>query len=86
VCLKTSDYLFLAPDNGVLAPIGQEEKIEEIVEVSRQRYFLKEVSRTFQGRDIFAPVAAHLSLEVKPSELGPKVSHIRDLKISPAHF
>ncbi|NOX97245.1 MAG: SAM-dependent chlorinase/fluorinase [Nitrospirae bacterium] len=86
VCLKTSDYLFLAPDNGVLTPIRQEEKIEEIVEVSRQRYFLKEVSRTFQGRDIFAPVAAHLSLGVNPSELGPKVSHFRDLKIPPVHF
>lgn len=86
VCLKTSDYLFLAPDNGVLTFIRRKEKIEKIAEVSNRRYFLEEVSQTFQGRDIFAPVAAHLSQGVELTELGPGISHIRELKIPRVRF
>lgn len=86
VCLKTPDYLFLAPDNGVLTFIRPGERIEEMVEVSNRRYFLEEVSQTFQGRDIFAPVVAHLSKGVKPSELGPEISRIEELEIPKVHF
>lgn len=86
ICLKTPDYLFLAPDNGVLTFISLEERIEEMVEVSNRRYFPEEVSQTFQGRDIFAPVAAHLSKGVKPRELGPGMSHIEEFKIAEVHF
>lgn len=86
VCLKTLDYLFLAPDNGVLTFIGQKERIERTVEVSNHRYFLEEVGQTFQGRDIFAPVAAHLSQGLELTKLGPGISHIRELEISRAHF
>ncbi len=74
VCLRTSRYFFLAPDNGVLTLILQNEKIGEMVEVANGKYFLGEVSQTFHGRDIFAPVAAHLSKGVNLTELGPRIS------------
>ncbi len=86
VCLKTSDYFFLAPDNGVLTLVKPDEGRGEIVEVSNRRYFLDEISRTFQGRDIFSPVAAHLSRGVEWTELGPGMNHIEELKIPPVHF
>lgn len=86
VCLKTSDYLFLAPDNGVLTFIAQKEKIEKIVEVTNRRYFLEEVSRTFQGRDIFAPLAAHLSRGLELTGLGSPISRIEELEIPRARF
>ncbi|MBW2169114.1 MAG: SAM-dependent chlorinase/fluorinase, partial [Deltaproteobacteria bacterium] len=46
----------------------------EIVHVTKIRYFLPDVSHTFHGRDIFAPVAAHISRGVDPREMGSIVS------------
>ncbi len=70
VCVQTRRYVFLAPDNGILVPIVAREKVLLLVEVSNPEFFLPEVSDTFHGRDVFAPVAAHLSLGVKPEKLG----------------
>jgi S-adenosylmethionine hydrolase len=61
ICLKTDNYMFLAPDNGVLSFIIEKEKTPSVREVTNKELFLKEISNTFHGRDIFAPVAAHLS-------------------------
>jgi len=60
ILLEAAAQYFVAPDNGVLAMIysAQPHKVRAI---SNQRYFRQPVSRTFHGRDIFAPVAAHLS-------------------------
>lgn len=54
-------HLFLAPDNGVLTWLLQGPRFETAYEVSCQQLFLKQLSNTFHGRDIFAPVAAHLA-------------------------
>ncbi len=62
---------FLAPDNGVLSYILGESGFEAY-ELSTRRYWLSPVSSTFHGRDILAPVAAHLSLGTSPQELGKK--------------
>ncbi len=62
VIVKTQRYYFVGPDNGVLSlALRAEEKINKIVSITKQRFFLKPVSSTFHGRDIFAPVAAYLS-------------------------
>ncbi len=61
ICLKTKDYIFLAPDNGVLSFIVEKEKTPSVREVTNRELFLNEISNTFHGRDIFAPVAAHIS-------------------------
>jgi len=59
--VRTDRYVFLSPDNGVLKFIFHEHPAAEVFRVINERFFLKEVSRTFHGRDIFAPVAAYLS-------------------------
>ena len=61
IALKRLGHVFLAPDNGVLTLMLDEAGNEQIVRVDNQRYFLESISRTFHGRDIFAPVGAYLS-------------------------
>ncbi|RWX73135.1 MAG: SAM hydrolase/SAM-dependent halogenase family protein [Candidatus Methanosuratincola verstraetei] len=61
LALKTRRYIFVGPDNGVLSPASEEDGVEEAFEISSPRFMLKEVSSTFQGRDIFAPAAAMIA-------------------------
>jgi S-adenosyl-L-methionine hydrolase (adenosine-forming) len=66
--------LYVGPDNGLLVPAA--EKLGGIVEaweLTNAAYMLEPVSRTFHGRDVFAPVAAHLARGIAPEELGPRV-------------
>jgi S-adenosyl-L-methionine hydrolase (adenosine-forming) len=65
---------YVGPDNGLLVPAA--EKLGGIVqawELTNAAYMLEPVSRTFHGRDVFAPAAAHLATGVAPEELGPAV-------------
>ncbi|MBI1953806.1 MAG: SAM-dependent chlorinase/fluorinase [Candidatus Omnitrophica bacterium] len=76
LCAAHGGHLFLAPDNGLLSGILSDVRDPKIFEVSNRRYALKPIGRTFQGRDIFAPAAAHLSKGLAPSRLGPRVRRI----------
>jgi len=73
LCCEYRGHRFLVPDNGVLSVLLAEVKRPRLYMVSNRRYFLSDVSQTFHGRDIFAPVAAHLSLGLPPARLGPPV-------------
>jgi S-adenosylmethionine hydrolase len=73
VCQTETAY-FVCPDNGLLTHILHNEKHAHAVAVENSAYFLPQVSNTFHGRDIFAPVAAHLSRGVPISELGNPVT------------
>jgi S-adenosylmethionine hydrolase len=69
-----SGRLYVGPDNGLLVPAA--EKLGGVVgawELTNAAYMLEPISRTFHGRDVFAPVAAHLAGGVAPEELGPQV-------------
>ncbi|MBN2372434.1 SAM-dependent chlorinase/fluorinase [bacterium] len=66
-------YMFVAPDNGVLSYIYEKEAIDEVIHIKESRYFLDQVSRTFHGRDIFAPVSAWLARGIDPDDLGPRI-------------
>ncbi len=79
VCLRTQGYTFLAPDNGVLGPITKRAAIEALVSVTNAAFFLDDVSATFHGRDIFAPVAAALASGVDLDELGPRIERVKAL-------
>ncbi len=57
VAVKTKKYVFIAPDNGVLSLVLEEEPPEEIYEIPVD-FFVKEPSNTFHGRDVFAPAGA----------------------------
>jgi hypothetical protein len=62
---------FIAPDNGVLSRVARRTPPDKIVQVADPKLWQEPVSATFHGRDIMAPVAAHLSLGLDPKELGP---------------
>ena len=69
--LATCDgHLFVGPDNGLLGPIAERGGPSSVRAITAARYFLQPVSATFQGRDIFAPVAGHLSLGAEPDRFG----------------
>jgi len=68
-------YRFIAPDNGVLSYIYREESLKEVISITSERYFLSQISYTFHGSDIFAPVAAWLSTGVDPLKFGESVTN-----------
>lgn len=70
---QTKNHFFIAPDNGLLSWVFKKEKPEKIIAVQNQRYFLKPVSHTFQGRDIFASVAGHWSRGVAIDKFGKSI-------------
>ncbi len=70
VAVDTGDYRFVAPDNGVLTEMLRETPPKHVVEITERRYARPTVSRTFEGRDRFAPAAAWLAKGVKLSALG----------------
>ncbi len=74
IIVETDDYVFVAPDNGVLSLVEMREPKFTVRHVTAERYFLQPVSQTFHGRDIFSPVAGWLSKGVAPSEFGPEIS------------
>jgi hypothetical protein len=77
VLLITPQAIFIAPDNGVLSYIIEEASPElEAIALTNPRFWLSPVSDTFHGRDIFAPVAAYLSLGIPPHEFGNQISSI----------
>src|SRR5262245_32283700 len=70
IAVRTANSILIGPDNGVLSWALRGETIQSIRQLENRRYFLEPVSRTFHGRDIFAPVAAHLSRGVALERLG----------------
>ena len=81
ILLVTPSYFFVGPDNGLFGFVTQRERVKQVVVLTRREYFLRGVSMTFHGRDIFAPVAAHLSLGVKPGAFGHKTKSLKRLGI-----
>ena len=66
--------IYVGPDNGLLIPAAEKlGGIAEAHELANPKYALESVSRTFHGRDLFSPAAAHLALGVPLSELGPPI-------------
>ena len=69
ILAQAAGQYFIAPDNGVLSMIYAREK-HRVRAISSVRYFLRPVSNTFHGRDIFAPVAARLAGGVPAARFG----------------
>ena len=78
---KFAGRLVVVPDNGVITMLHRTSRVEDIRVVENSRYFLPAISSTFHGRDIFAPVAAHLSEGVKPKDFGRGTDRIEILPI-----
>ncbi|MCE2393645.1 SAM-dependent chlorinase/fluorinase [Candidatus Poribacteria bacterium] len=80
VC-RTKTAYFVCPDNGILTHILRNEERIHTVAVKNSAYFLPQVSNTFHGRDIFAPIAAHLSHGIGIDKLGSPVAESVQLPI-----
>ncbi len=74
ILASSESGLFVAPDNGVLSYVYAQEERCEVREISSDHYFMKPRAGTFDGRDVFAPVAAWLAKGVKPSSFGEPIS------------
>ncbi len=82
ISLKTKNGLtFVGPDNGVFTQVSEDFGIQEIREVSNKNLMRSTISNTFHGRDVMAPVAAHLSLGIENSKIGPELEEIKLLEI-----
>ena len=77
ILVEAAGQYFVGPDNGVLAMVYSREK-HKARNITAEKYFLKPVSNTFHGRDIFSPVAAHLAKGVRPAQVGKLIQdHLR---------
>lgn len=71
--------VFVGPDNGLLMPAARRAGIKDVRELSNPAFWRHPVHPTFHGRDVFAPVAAHLALGGSVADLGPPVTDPVDL-------
>jgi len=87
IAVQSKRALFVAPDNGVLSYVlhhlQETGDHPQAVHLNNAAYWLPDVSHVFHGRDIFAPVAGHLSLGVPIDNLGPRID---DLLALPAPY
>ncbi|MGO9645313.1 MAG: S-adenosyl-l-methionine hydroxide adenosyltransferase family protein [Candidatus Bathyarchaeia archaeon] len=73
IAVETERAVFVGPDNGLMIPAARTQKILHVYELTNPSLMRKEVSATFHGRDIFAPVAAHLANGKLPRDCGPEL-------------
>ncbi len=81
---QADPYVFVAPDNGVLSAVFNRQPPSRLVEISQPRYVRATVSRTFEGRDRFAPAAAWLARGVPMASLGPTIGNWERIAIPSA--
>lgn len=73
ILVEALGHRFIAPDNGVLTMLFAEIANHKVREITASRHFHQPVSRTFHGRDIFAPVSAHVAAGVSPAKIGKRI-------------
>jgi S-adenosylmethionine hydrolase len=78
IVIELGEQFFVGPDNGLFSYVCDSRADESFkaFALTNEKYFRLPVSATFNGRDVFAPVAAALSLGVKPKELGPAITDL----------
>ena len=83
IAVAAGRSVLVGPDNGLLLPAGEAlGGVERAVELTEPRFFGAEVARTFHGRDVFAPVAAHVAGGVPLGDLGPAVDPASLVRLS----
>lgn len=81
VAADTGDYRFVAPDNGVLSAVFRETPPKRVVELTERKYARPTVSRTFEGRDRFAPAAGWLAKGITLVSLGKSITDFRVVEL-----
>jgi S-adenosylmethionine hydrolase len=84
ILCETGGQYFIAPDNGVLSMIYDESPKYSVRVISNAKLMRREISRTFHGRDVFAPAAAHLAKGVPPARFGKRIEDfLRNFLVKP---
>jgi S-adenosylmethionine hydrolase len=83
---EAGEWRFVAPDNGVLTAVFQETPPKRVVELTERRYARPTVSRTFEGRDRFAPAAAFIAKGIQLPAFGRAVSDFHLLSLPQAEW
>ncbi len=84
ILVETNEHYFIAPDNGLLSFVFNEKSRFKVFELTNERYFAEKVSATFHGRDVFAPVAAHLSKDTAADLFGARTEdYVRFQELKP---
>jgi S-adenosyl-L-methionine hydrolase (adenosine-forming) len=86
IAAEAGDYRFVAPDNGVLTLVFDETPPRRVVELTERRYARPTVSRTFEGRDRFAPAAAWLAKGIELAALGRPAGAVHRLEVPRAQI
>ena len=81
ILIETDRAFYVGPDNGILRLAADRQRMVRAIRLSNPAYHLRPVSSTFHGRDVFAPVAAHLSLGEPPERLGETVEACEELTL-----
>ncbi|MEO8679743.1 MAG: SAM-dependent chlorinase/fluorinase [Vicinamibacterales bacterium] len=81
IAAEAGDYKFVAPDNGVLSGVFEETPPKRVVELTERKYARATVSRTFEGRDRFAPAAGWLAKGINLTWLGKGVTNFHMLTL-----
>ena len=76
VYVRVGRQQYIAPDNGLLSRVIAKMPPSKIIRLAEPRFWLADISATFHGRDIMAPVAARLSLGLEPDQLGPPLERL----------
>jgi len=84
IAAEIGDYRFVCPDNGLVTAVIRDAPPKKVVELTERRYARPTVSRTFEGRDRFAPAAAWLAKGIQLSALGRNLQSLQKLEIPQA--
>lgn len=83
---EIAEQKYLAPDNGVLSYLARSTPPRSIVELAERSYWRANISETFHGRDVLAPVAGHLAAGLSPTLLGPELKQFVQLAWAEPEF
>jgi len=82
VAVRLGDHVYVCPDNGLLSHVLAQETLTQAVTLDNTQYHLPQRSRTFHGRDVFAPVAAHLANGIPLEALGTRTDTLQTFPLS----
>jgi S-adenosyl-L-methionine hydrolase (adenosine-forming) len=86
LAIEADGHFFVGPDNGIFWPVIKNCKEAVLMSLTESRYFLHHVTSTFHGRDVFAPVAGHLSLGKELSQMGTRIHDPVEITLPSHHI
>jgi len=79
IVVTAGKHILVGPDNGLLLPVAHYLGNYTVYEIENKKYMLSHLSNTFHGRDIFTPIASHISNGVSIEDIGTKINSYNDI-------